>query len=888
MTTLNFIVPAIESIARLEMLLDVLLKGLVVLAVAGALNVALTRAAAAARHLVWTLALGGLLALPLLAMVLPNWGSDASLLPSLRPAAPALMDEFTAASAQSVRFNAELSSAGLDDISIDTAPLAPVSDSAARVTAEPVKRSWTLFHLPHWSRILLYIWMAGALLVLTRLAAGLARMWAVNREAEFVTDYRWTILKNRLARQFDLPGDIPLLTSDRIGMPMTWGVWQAVILLPADADNWSDELREIVLLHELAHVRRLDCLTQMLAQLACALHWFNPLVWVAARRLRVERELACDDYVLRVGTRASDYAGHLVHMAKTAESHGDLSPVAAGSIGVAMACSQLESRVRAILDPAIRRRGLTRRIAMAMALLSLCAIMPLASLQLWAGAQQPNKQKRAAAPFDVPKPGDKQQQRQADRETDLDIDSDIADLAEKQAELAARLAAIHDGLDIAGSVDASEIEEALADAREMLSDDKLRAELERARALAGKGGQAAKLSAGMSAKLAAELAATGRTLVSGEIEAALAETAAQAGRLTSDRIRERIDGKLLQSLDEAIDDLEKEKDKNKDKDKDKDKAGKELEKLRKMSRELSLAYQGQSQGGGRASGGGVSGGTSGGVAGGQSGGVAIAGSGQNNSDKPMSGIDALIRLKTAGVTPEYIESLRAAGFADLSARDLIQLRTHGIDAAFIQQAAKWGNEKPTVRELTQLKISGITPEYVEAMKKAGYNLPISSLSKMRMYGVTPEFIATMKRLGYDNLTADQITKLRMHGVTEQYLKEMRDAGYDKLDVEEITRLRMHGVNPAYVKEMRDAGFDKLTVRQLTNARMHGVTPAYVKEMREAGFDKATLEELTKMRMHGLTADYVRKMKGLGLKNISANDLLRMKISGVDDILLKSK
>lgn len=87
------------------------------------------------------------------------------------------------------------------------------------------------------------------------------------------------------------------------------------LLLPAAARQWSGEQLRSVLLHEVAHIKRRDTIAHLLAQIACSLHWFNPLVWFAAWRLRVESERACDDLVLASGVRLSSYAGHLLQVA---------------------------------------------------------------------------------------------------------------------------------------------------------------------------------------------------------------------------------------------------------------------------------------------------------------------------------------------------------------------------------------------------------------------------------------------------------------------------------------------------------------------------------------------------------------------------------------------
>jgi hypothetical protein len=140
-------------------------------------------------------------------------------------------------------------------------------------------------------------------------------------------------------------------------------MFRPAVLMPTGAADWPAGRQRVVLLHELAHVRRRDCQVQLVAHLALALHWFNPLAWWAVRRLRIEREHACDDHVLRSGARASDYADHLLQIAR------GLLPAAA------------------ILDPENPRRLPDRRTTMIATVTTFAMLLPLAAVQLGAQAQ---------------------------------------------------------------------------------------------------------------------------------------------------------------------------------------------------------------------------------------------------------------------------------------------------------------------------------------------------------------------------------------------------------------------------------------------------------------------------------------------------------------------
>ena len=185
---------------------------------------------------------------------------------------------------------------------------------------------------------------------------------------------------------------LTFLESRSATMPMACGVVHPSVLMPADAVRWPVERLRIVLLHELAHVKRRDCLTHVVVQLACAVYWFNPLAWIAARRIR-DRTRARVRRSRAGGWNArSDYAEELLEIARVMRA-GRFPSILAGATLAMAHRTQLEGRLIAILDPKVPRSGVTAmRAVMAAAVVASAA--PLAALQPWAVAE-------AAAPAAV-------------------------------------------------------------------------------------------------------------------------------------------------------------------------------------------------------------------------------------------------------------------------------------------------------------------------------------------------------------------------------------------------------------------------------------------------------------------------------------------------------
>jgi HEAT repeat protein/beta-lactamase regulating signal transducer with metallopeptidase domain len=357
---------ALQAFSGWLPLIDGLVKATLLLAIAAGVAAMLRTASAASRHLVWTSALLAALALPLLSLALPRWKVPVVTLGS----APSALD-------------APEAGTELNPIAPPTAPrrvetLPASPDAAPHVPVQP-----SLLVGVSWSTVLAAIWALGALAILGRLAAGLCAVRVMSRHTVPANGAPWLPLARELATRHGV-ARVAFRRSARTSMPMTWGVLRPVVVLPAAADGWPTERLRIALLHELAHVRRADCLTHMLTQAACAVYWINPLAWLAARRARAERERACDDLVLASGTPGADYANELLQIARHARSN--IFSTAAASLAMAHR-SQLEGRLMAILDPSVPRTGVSRSRTATATVVALLALAPLASVQPWTFAE---------------------------------------------------------------------------------------------------------------------------------------------------------------------------------------------------------------------------------------------------------------------------------------------------------------------------------------------------------------------------------------------------------------------------------------------------------------------------------------------------------------------
>ena len=217
-----------------------------------------------------------------------------------------------------------------------------------KVTEDPEVRAISAPQSPGISlvNLLLTAWIAGVAIFLLPLVIGLWQIRSFRRSG--LPWLRGQSLAEKIALDAGVHRRVEVLLHEGVPGPMTCGIVHPTIMLPRDAESWNEADLSRAFVHELEHVRRGDSVSNFLARAACAVYWFDPLVWIAWRRLALEAERACDDAVLGCSDAAA-YAEQLIELARRLVT-AQRSPL------IAMASrADLTTRVRAVLDVRQRR-----------------------------------------------------------------------------------------------------------------------------------------------------------------------------------------------------------------------------------------------------------------------------------------------------------------------------------------------------------------------------------------------------------------------------------------------------------------------------------------------------------------------------------------------------
>ena len=340
----------------------------VIIIVLLAVHFGLRRASAATRHLTLTLALVSLLVLPFLSLSLPVWELE------ILPASSTLAAK--SGTPSPARPVADLGPPGGMSVPVrpQTATLPATRGSEVTTRGSTAGGVWTT---------LVAVWLLGSVLLLAKVVAGLLRMRWIVRQGTTLNDPGLRELLDDCRAALNLRVRARLVSSEQIGVPLVWGWLRPTLIVPREFLGWTLDRKRAVMLHELAHLKRSDWPILLLGRIMASLYWFHPLAWYLERCAKRECERACDDLVVNCGTKPSDYASHLLSIARGCPETPEGAIVALAVVRR----SHLNSRVRSILDPLLRRGAPSRRTATVLSIALVVALLPFASVQLAERAQ---------------------------------------------------------------------------------------------------------------------------------------------------------------------------------------------------------------------------------------------------------------------------------------------------------------------------------------------------------------------------------------------------------------------------------------------------------------------------------------------------------------------
>ena len=693
-----------DSSELLELLALTAVKATLLVAFAALLCLAFRRLSAATRHLLWASTLCASLLLPLLSFmkvwevpILPTQisASNASDLQKISESNESSgMRLAQRAEDLSVPFEASSRGRKVSDVQARAESLdepVPVQNIPVPQAAPQAEAASRLPQLINWA---VAVWAAVALLLLIRLLVGLGATHLLARRAVEFKDPALTGLFSSLLVEVNLKSTVRLLRSDRTLMPIVCGILRPAVLLPAEAERWSEEQRRLVLLHELTHVTRRDCLTQMLAQVACAFYWFNPFIWSAARRLRVERERACDDYVLSVGTRPSDYARHLLEIARSMQERSVFNWAQTSSVAMARR-SQLEGRLLAILSKE-KKHGAMSRAATA-GLVALICVLLLSLAGMRPTAVNAHHQQSST---DASASGVEKNRTEEARSNSLAIGSEPGVKTEIQATETGEAVGAQENINVADDNPQEQglIEKQVAEDVERIPERDVEAGVKQ-----------------NVVEAAAQLATTGVQIpgpnvqISPEVDPFInAEYRQESKPPVRDRQGDFIDemasvGYTNLSIDELI------RLKSSGVTADYVRSLSALGFVHLTTKEVaSLSIHGVTPSYIKA----------------------IRAAGYNELTAKE-----LTNFRIHGVTPEYIKSLRDAGYGNLTAKQLADFAAHAVTPSYISsiRAARYGNL--TAKDLVTLRVHGITPEFIRQARSRLGELTLKQLVSLKIAGV---------------------------------------------------------------------------------------------------------------------------------------------------------
>jgi len=584
-----------------------------------------------------------------------------------------------------------------------------------------------------------FFWLVGVACLSIKTIGGWWLIRRLRHSALQKAPHTLRIGLDRIRLQMGIPRFVDLRLSSRIAGPLTVGVIRPLILLPITAlTSLSPEQLEVVLAHELAHIRRADYFWNILQTMIETLFFFHPAVWWISHRLREQREHCCDDIAVATCHDPAVYASALLRLEEQRKMHLHLAMALDGN----QSRMSLRARILRILgDLEEQPRDLKPLSLAGMAALLILFICPLP--QVFASFKAAPKvsatiihavQNKVRPHAAIKRPA---------------VHPSVAPAAPAKAMMAAPAPMPHPSAEpwVANAIEQS------ASSAAGKSDyiDRMKA--------AGYNVDLDKYVAMKVQDITPEYAEQ-MTKATGERPSADDLIALKVQDVTPDYIARMraagYDGNLHKIIAMKVQDITPEY---------ADAMAKATGQRPNIDELIALKVQDVTP--------------------------------DYMSRMRAAGYDAnmhkFIAMKVQNVTPEYADAMAKVGFGKPTVDDLIAMKVQGVEPDYAAKLRADGIEATSFHDLISYRIFNITPEFVAGMKQAGFsNVPAKELLAMRVQGVTPEFAKSVKSQ-FPDATAKDLEQMRIFNINGDFIASAKRHGFEPLTIQKLVKLRISGI-----------------------------------------------------------------------------------------------
>lgn len=577
-----------------------------------------------------------------------------------------------------------------------------------------------------------FFWLVGVVCLSVRTIGGWWLIRRLRHSALVKAPHTLRIGLDRIRLQMGIPRFVDLRLSNRIAGPLTVGVIRPLILLPITAlTSLSPDQLEVVLAHELAHIRRADYFWNILQTMIETLFFFHPAVWWISRRLRDQRELCCDDIAVETCHDPAVYAAALLRLEEQRKTHLHLAMALDGN----QSRVSLRARILRILgDPAEQPRDLKPLSLAGMAALLVLFICPLP--QVFASFK--SAPKVSASIFHAV-------QRSVRPHAAVK-----APVAQASAPAAKVVVATPEG--------AVEVAEQNAPPSSQPSASGKSDYIDQMRA-AGYNVDLDKYIAMKTQDITPEYAEQ-MAKATGAHPSADDLIALKVQDVTPDYISRMhsagYDGDLHKIIAMKVQDITPDY---------ADAMAKATGEKPNVDELIALKVQDVTP-------------------------DYISGMRAAGYDADLH---KLIAMKVQDVTPEYADAMAKVGFGKPSLDDLIALKVQGVDPEYAAKLHADGIEASSFHDLISYRIFNVTPEFVAGMKEAGFsNIPAKKLLSLRVQGVTPDYAKSVKAQ-FPDATVEDLEQMRIFNINADFIASAKRHGFTPLTIQKLVKLRISGI-----------------------------------------------------------------------------------------------